>query len=103
MSIKKNSKSQSLTPKQRNLRDWLEEQKANDPDLIAYPEFIDALIGEVTRCGMPTVLCYDFHLMVKVCMRQGMDHESAVEHICFNYEGGYIGEKTPFILHKPLW
>lgn len=71
----------------------------SDAPLLLWPGFEAAYLGLVHRCAMPSVACYDYERMVKVLVtRDGMEDEDAREFLDFNYVGGYVGERTPFVL-----
>lgn len=75
-------------------------EQSMDEDLIVYDGCDDAIIGWGGRCGMPNVTIYDWDLLVKCFMKQGMDYDEAIEWIDFNILGGYIGERTPIVINK---
>jgi hypothetical protein len=62
--------------------------------------FDDCIIGYVTRCSQPPLLCYDVDLVIKKLMKDGMSGEEAEEYFAFNQEGAWVGEQTPCFLRK---
>ncbi len=67
--------------------------------IIHYPGFEAALIGEVDRCGMETVLCYSRERIVVILMtRDQMLRKDAEEYIDHNIIGGSMGPLTPVLL-----
>src|SRR3990172_9395613 len=80
--------------------EWIEEIKANEPEIWEWEEFRDALVGTVERCAFQPVFCYDHEKMVGIYMRKNKcDWESATEVIDSGYAGAYMGERTPMIMH----
>lgn len=66
---------------------------------IVYDGFEDAFIGFAERCASPGVAVYSYERMIQVLMgRDDMTYEEAVEFIDFNVLGGWVGEKTPYVL-----
>lgn len=66
---------------------------------IHYPGLEAALIGEVDRCGMPTLLCYSRERIVAILMtRDGVTRQDAEEFIDHNIVGGSMGDLTPVVL-----
>jgi hypothetical protein len=56
----------------------------------------DALIGVAERFGFPEpVACYDYDKVIAGLMKDGMNHEEAVEFFDFNIIGAWMGEYTP--------
>lgn len=46
------------------------------------------------------VLVYSHELLMDHFMKSGMTDEEAVEWISFNMEGAWVGDNTPFVLHR---
>ena len=66
---------------------------------IVYDGFEDAFIGYAERCSSPGVAVYSYERMIQVLMgRDGMTYEEAAEFIDFNVVGGWVGEKTPYVM-----
>ncbi len=79
---------------------WLQELAEGNPDMIVWDGFDNAIVGTATRCGMETVLIYNFEKMVKILVkRDKMDREMAVEYLEFNLVGCYAGELTPMTMY----
>lgn len=73
----------------------------DDDEMLLADGFDDALVGVVTRCGQPTLACYDAEKCIEVLMkRDGMTYEGAVEFFEFNTEGAWVGPHTPVFLHR---
>ena len=71
-----------------------------DGGLILYDGLESARIGTAYRCGMDGCAVYDFEKLLSLFVtRDGMTEEEAGECIDFNIGGGYVGERTPFILY----
>jgi len=63
--------------------------------------FDDAVIGVAERCSHGSVIVYDFDKCVEILMeRDGMTDDDAMEHMSYNVTGAYVGEGTPFFLHR---
>lgn len=58
-----------------------------------------AIIGQIDRCGQPTVIVYDYLLLIQAFQAQGMTEDEAIEHISYNVEGAWVGEGTPAVMH----
>ena len=63
--------------------------------------FDDAVLGVATRCAHGDVVVYDYEKCAEVLVeRDGMSYEEAIEFLDFNVVGAYVGEGTPFFLHR---
>jgi len=83
--------------------EWLQEIINNNPDLILWDGLDTAVIGSAERCGMQTVLVYDYEKMADIFVkRDRMTREEAYDWINFNITGGYVGELTPMTFYPPL-
>jgi hypothetical protein len=72
-----------------------------DEEIMLMDGFEDAFIGFSKRCGQPTLATYSFIKMMQVLIeRDDMDTMDAEENIMYNYEGAWMGELTPIILHE---
>lgn len=79
---------------------WTREQIAEvDAGVLMMDGFDEAIIGHFTRCGQPTVVAYDHSKCVAVLMAQGLSEEDALDHLSFNCEGAWMGERTPAIVY----
>ena len=68
---------------------------------ILWDGFEDAFIGISAVCGEETRAVYDFDKCVGVLVhRDGMTVGEATEFISFNVTGGYLGPRTPIMLHR---
>lgn len=85
---------------------------------ITYTDLDKAIIGVATRCGMPTVVCYDKNKTIDLLMKsfkitkkdldaddiangmtvQDKKYEMAIEWFEFNIVGGYLGDLTPIFV-----
>lgn len=72
-----------------------DEVAANAPDALFADGFDEALIGTMTRCGMPNIALYDYDKCITVLAKQGMTHDDAVDYMEFNVVGAYMGDYTP--------
>ncbi len=68
--------------------------------MITWTDCDSAIIGVAARCGMRSVVCYDYDKLVEHFMSCGMTDEEAIEWIDHNILGAYVGEYTPIILHR---
>lgn len=67
-----------------------------------------ALVGISSRCGQPSVLIYDYDLLVESFRKQfALEYSEeeawdlATEHVSVNVEGVWRGENTPIVLYRP--
>jgi len=66
---------------------------------IVYDGFEDAFIGFAERCSSPGVAIYSYERMIHILMkRDDMSYGEAVEYIDFNVIGGWVGERTPYVM-----
>jgi hypothetical protein len=78
-------------------------ESEGDDALIFFDGFDDAIIGVAHRIGQDTSVCYDYNKCIEIlCNNDDLTEEEAIEHMSYNVEGSYVGEKTPTFLHKPL-
>jgi hypothetical protein len=72
-----------------------------DPDLLLADGFDEAILGVASRCGSPDVVVYDYDKCVGVLVaRDGMTEDEAIEWMDFNVVGAYVGERTPWFMHR---
>jgi hypothetical protein len=71
-----------------------------DPDIVLFDGLDAAIIGTFTRCGQPPVIAYSYESCVECFMYQGMSREEAEEWMSYNVEGGWVGDRTPAVIHK---
>lgn len=70
-------------------------------EMLTADGFDKAVLGVATRCAHGDVVVYDYEKCVEVLMeRDGMTDEEAIEFMDFNVVGAYVGEGTPFFLHR---
>lgn len=82
-------------------RGWLRE--IADPETILWDGCDAAIVGVVETCGRPTVVAYDYELLVGVFVEQGMTEDEAGEHVDLNIVGQYVNEHTPVVLMRTPW
>ena len=70
-----------------------------DEEILLFDGFDDAVIGVYQRCSQPLVVAYDYQRCIQVLMADGLSEEEAEEHMSFNVEGGWIGDRTPAVIH----
>ena len=97
--IKKSKKKVSSIIKDDNEKRLAVCENSGDDELLFYDGCDKAIIGHAGRCGMDSVVVYDYDKLIECFMKQGMTDEEAVEWIDYNVTGGYIGEKTPLVFH----
>jgi hypothetical protein len=68
--------------------------------MITWTGCDSAIVGVVARCGLRSVVCYEFDKLVEHFVAQGMSEEEAIEWIDFNILGSYVGEDTPMLLYR---
>jgi hypothetical protein len=66
-----------------------------DGECLCADGFDDAIIGTVSTFGGDPVVLYDRDKCIEILIEEGMTHEDAEDHFCFNVEGSYVGERTP--------
>jgi hypothetical protein len=75
--------------------DRLEEE---NPDVILYPDYEEALIGICRRKGMNPVAIYDQKKCIDILIQDGMTEEEAIEWFQYNTIDAWVGENTPCFL-----
>lgn len=71
-----------------------------DEGAMLFDGFDDAIIGVFERCGQPVVVAYDYEKCVQALVSQGLTEEEAEEHMSFNVEGGWLGDRTPAVVRR---
>lgn len=72
-----------------------------NPEMLVMPDFEEALIGYVERCGTSPLACYDVEKCIQILIeRDGMTDEEAMEYFSYNTLGAYMGEHTPMFLTR---
>lgn len=72
-----------------------------DEEILLADGYDEAFVGVVTRCGGPTIACYDAKRCVELLEeRDGMTSEDADEYFAFNTEGAFVGPHTPCFLRS---
>lgn len=67
-----------------------------NPNIVAFDDLNEAIMGSIERCGFPPVLVYDREKCIECFMKQnGWTYEEAVEWFEHNVFGAYLGEGTP--------
>jgi len=73
----------------------------NEYQMLKADGFDEAVIGTAQRCGHGDVIVYDYDKCCEILMeRDGMEDDEAREFMDFNVTGAYVGEGTPFFLHR---
>ena len=63
--------------------------------------FDSCIIGYATRIGAEAVLVYDEEKMVDTLAEElDGDFDAAIDYLCFNTFGAYLGDHTPWILRR---
>jgi hypothetical protein len=66
---------------------------------ILYHGFDNALLGYAMRCGSEPVAVYDMEIMMQIMVqRDEMTQQDALDHLEYNYLGGWLGDSTPWIV-----
>jgi hypothetical protein len=81
----------------QDLKDLIE-TFADDPMIM--DGYDDCIIGVIERFGQTNHVVYDYDLVIKKLMSEGMTEEEASEWYNFNMLGSYVGESTPAFIHK---
>lgn len=68
--------------------------------MITWDGCDSAIVGVVSRCGMKSVVCYEFDKLVEHFVSTGMNEDEAIEWIHVNILGAYVGEETPVLLYR---
>lgn len=92
-----------------------EEFTVENPDVIIFEEFKDAIIGYCERINLGPVITYDKDKIIEILasemivdendLEEGQTiedkkYELAVEYFDFNIIGGWLGEYTPIFITK---
>lgn len=78
----------------------LEDILHDNPEIITYDGFDDAIIGTAERINLGPVIAYDVDKIIEILMEDGMTHEGALEYYHFNIIGGWSGDFTPVFIQK---
>mgnify|MGYP003642104271 CR=1 FL=1 len=81
------------------LKEWLDVIADEEPDLVMYEGFDDAILG-VGRQGTGSALVYDSTEVINILMGQGMTLEDAFEHFDYNILGMWAGDHTPIFMER---
>jgi len=84
-----------------NIRDQILEDYGEDAETMLFADgFDDAIVGVGNVFGGKLCAIYDTDLIVKQCMKDGMEYDEALEFFDFNIAGAYVGQQTPIFIHK---
>ena len=84
-----------------NIRDQILEDYGEDAETMLFADgFDDAIVGVGNVFGGKLCAIYDTDLIVRQCMKDGMEYDEALEFFDFNIAGAYVGEQTPIFIHK---
>ena len=84
-----------------NIRDQILEDYGEDAETMLFADgFDDAIVGVGNVFGGKLCAIYDTDLVLKQCMKDGMEYDEALEFFDFNIAGAYVGEQTPIFIHK---
>ena len=61
-----------------------------------------AIIGYGGQHGMEPVLVYDYDLLVRIFMEDGLTEEESIEYVDYNIACLWAGERTPVIMFRFL-
>ena len=85
--------------KTEEIKEFIEENYYDYPDLLLVDGFEDAFMGVVESFNIPPRTCYDYDECIKILERD-MDTTEAVEFFSYNVEGAYVGEHTPAFIRS---
>jgi hypothetical protein len=88
-------KSRKETKRLAAIREWLEIQAENFPELSKMDGFDDCILGICHSAGREPFIVYDRDRVLTHLMRDGMDGVSAQEYHEFNQACAYVGPHTP--------
>ena len=84
-----------------SIREQIVDEYGEEAETIMFADgFDDAIIGVGNSFGGSLCAIYDTDLIVKQCMKDGMEYDEALEYFDFNIAGAYVGEQTPIFIHK---
>jgi hypothetical protein len=84
-----------------NIREQIVDEYGEEAETIMFADgFDDAIVGVGNSFGGSLCAIYDTDLIVKQCMKDGMEYDEALEYFDFNIAGAYVGEQTPIFIHK---
>jgi len=84
-----------------NIRDQILEDYGEDAETMLFADgFDDAIVGVGNVFGGKLCAIYDTDIVLKQCMKDGMEYDEALEFFDFNIAGAYVGEQTPIFIHK---
>ena len=84
-----------------NIRDQILEDFGEEAETMLFADgFDDAILGVGNTFGGKLYAIYDTDLVLKSCMKDGMEYDEALEYFDFNIAGSYVGEQTPIFIHK---
>ena len=84
-----------------NIRDQILEDFGEEAETMLFADgFDDAIMGVGNTFGGKLCAIYDTDLVLKSCMKDGMEYDEALEYFDFNIAGAYVGEQTPIFIHK---
>ena len=84
-----------------NIREQIVDEYGEEAETIMFADgFDDAIVGIGNSFGGSLCAIYDTDLIVKQCMKDGMEYDEALEYFDFNIAGAYVGEQTPIFIHK---
>jgi hypothetical protein len=84
-----------------NIRDQILEDFGEEAETMLFADgFDDAILGVGNTFGGKLCAIYDTDLVLKSCMKDGMEYDEALEYFDFNIAGSYVGEQTPIFIHK---
>lgn len=76
------------------------ERYGDDSEVTVADGFERAFLGVGIRCGQPPVAVYDWDKAIQILIhRDGMDWDTAVEHMEFNVTGAWVGADTPMFIN----
>ena len=70
--------------------------------MTRFPQFENAILGTLTRCGQDDIIVYDYNECIRILMVSLECCESdAVDYMNYNVVNTWLGSLTPAFLEKP--
>lgn len=79
--------------------EWADLIQEENPDAIVLDGLDEAVCGIARRCSSKSVLVYDRNKIIEI-LSADMTEDEADEYICFNIEGAWMGDSTPYIMER---
>jgi len=77
--------------------EWIDAMQNDNPEALLLDGLDEAICGIARRCSSPSVFVYDRDKIIEL-LSEDMTEEEAEEWLCFNIEGAWMGESTPYVM-----